>query len=438
MQHTVPAIAAAKPHFADPSATIHNNDFREGCYRNTTSYRDAAHHRTTIHVVPPIIPASGNEPGGPPNIKPPDIPLPIPPPFYPPGRCIQFCSSGDWPPILPPIVIVPGPPIPVGAPPPVIPIVPIGGIPVVGAPLGEFDLPSCAALNPTMLGGYPTPGDLPSWGQPGAGGPSGGSCQWSGAGHNWQNTFPIAVASGQTSFTVNIFDLLGFGSSSYRIDGAAMQVYSTSATAWTVSYQPTSLAGSSSSQFWINFDVPINPIPAVISVTGTVPSGVRNIELTLRIRASTQCGGVAIPNPPGAGSGVGGGPLDLLLPTFSDGRIDCDDNSQGAGVRSMTSCLFSYSSIIVQGQLLSQGSTITTDDPANNCVRHGVTRDSNGVDSQQLVPGEVFRNFAIIAANQCAGSSKTAVAAGPFQPFGIPGHSLCLVHPDHPEICAVH
>ncbi|KAI0542146.1 pectate lyase superfamily protein-domain-containing protein [Xylaria digitata] len=411
---------------------------------------------TPVIVVPPIIPTTGNFPGGPPNIKPPDIFLPIPLPLYPPGACLQFCSAAAWPPILPPIVVVEGNPIPVGVPPP-----------ESEEPEEEDELPSCVKLIPIGLGGYPGLGDLPDWGQPGEG-TTGGTCGWSGD-QIFQNTYPIAVASGQSSFMVNVFDLLGFGSSSYTIDGAAMQVYSTSVTAWSIAYQPTSLSGSSSNRFWINFDVPTNPIPVAIIITGTVQSGVRNLELTLSIRASTQCGGSPIPDPPGAGNGGGGGggggSLDLLLPTFADGRIDCADNSQGGGVRSMTSCLFSYGSLIVQGQLLAQGSSITTQDPENNCVRHGVTTDSDGVilnnwcmvysntncafvisdkyptfggfPGYSVISGEVFRNFAIIGANQCAGSSKTAVAAGPFQPFGIPAQSLCLVHPDHPEICAV-
>jgi hypothetical protein len=49
-------------------------------------------------VVPPLVPTSGNWPGGPPPIVPPPIPEPIPPSFLP--NCIQFCNSGEWPPVL--------------------------------------------------------------------------------------------------------------------------------------------------------------------------------------------------------------------------------------------------------------------------------------------------------------------------------------------------
>lgn len=48
-----------------------------------------------------------------------------------------------------------------------------------------------------------------------------------------------------------------------------------------------------------------------------------------------------------------------------------------------------------------------------------------------------MRDFTITAANQCSGTGKTAIAAGPFQPFEVVAQSLCLTSPDHPEICGV-
>jgi len=47
--------------------------------------------------VPPIV-AGDNFPGGPPNIKPPVIPIPIPPTWVP--NCLIFCGPGTFPPIL--------------------------------------------------------------------------------------------------------------------------------------------------------------------------------------------------------------------------------------------------------------------------------------------------------------------------------------------------
>lgn len=60
-----------------------------------------------------------------------------------------------------------------------------------------------------------------------------------------------------------------------------------------------------------------------------------------------------------------------------------------------------------------------------------------GFPGNSVISGQVMRNFVITAANQCAGNEKTAIAVGPFQPFGVAAQTLCLTHPDHPEICGV-
>ncbi|RFU25830.1 hypothetical protein B7463_g10508, partial [Scytalidium lignicola] len=414
--------------------------------------------------IPPVVPVSGNWPGGPPNIIPPPIPEPIPPAFLP--NCLQFCNSGEWPPIIPPITVVPGDPLPIGGPPPVVP--PDGDGDDDDAGDEEMEEQDCATPYPATPTGYPSSGDLPPWGQ-GPGGVTGGTCQWSGTLQQYTNTFPIAVPSGQTSFNAELFDLLGFGSTGYTLDGAAMQIYSVSTTGWTISFTPSNPSVSSNIGY-IDFDVPTNPLPTSISITGNVPSGTTNVDLHIEIVASTTCGGNEIPIPPGFSEGGGGNqggqsPIAPIFPQHSDGTIDCGSNVDGAGVDNMVHCLFTYGSEIVQGSLLEETSTITTENPSSVCTRYGVTTNTDGVQTNNwcivyegngcafvvsdklpsfggfpgysVISGEVMRNFAVTAAQQCAGISKTAIAAGPFQPFDVVAQSLCLTSPDHPEICGV-
>ncbi|KAI1327924.1 pectate lyase superfamily protein-domain-containing protein [Xylariaceae sp. FL0255] len=417
---------------------------------------------TPIVPVPPIIPPAGNFPGGPPNVDPPPIPIPIPPSFIP--TCVEFCSAADWPPVLPPIVVVDGDPLPVGAPPPD----DDDDDDDDDDEADEEEDVMCPTLLPTSPTGYPTSSDQPSWAQPGAG-TTGGTCQWSGTAEDYISTFSIAIASGQNSFTASLFDLLGFGSSSYSLDGAAMQIYSTSVSSWSVAFQPSGSA--SSDQFFINFDVPTNPLPTALLITGTLTGPASQIDMHVEIRASTACGGTAIPDPAGAsGTGTGSGsgsssPLPPIEPTNIDGAISCGTDTNGGGVDNMVYCLFTYGSEIIQGQLLSETSTITTQNPGTNCIRNGQTMVDGTITNLwclvyeadgcafvisdkdplfgseypgfSVISGEVLRNFAVDAANQCAGLSKTAIAAGPFQPFNSIAQSLCLTSPDHPEICGV-
>jgi len=121
--------------------------------------------------------------------------------------------------------------------------------------------------------------------------------------------------------------------------------------------------------------------------------------------------------------------------------------------------------IIVQNQVLQDTSSITTENPSTNCIRNGQSARSDGVvlnnwcivyqnngcafvisdklpsfggfPGYSTISGGVFRNMAIAGANQCAGPGRTAIAAGPFQPFGVVAQTLCLTSPAHPELCAV-
>jgi hypothetical protein len=105
---------------------------------------------------------------------------------------------------------------------------------------------------------WPSPSDVPTWGQSGT--PTGGQCDWSGSVTVLSNVFTVAIASGSSSFTASVFDLLHIGPA-YRIsvDGATMQAYSVSVTSWSTS------TGASSSKNFVDFDVPQNPLPSVYS-----------------------------------------------------------------------------------------------------------------------------------------------------------------------------
>ncbi|KAF9885051.1 hypothetical protein FE257_000782 [Aspergillus nanangensis] len=405
-------------------------------------------------TVPLIIPTSGNWPGGPPPIIPPPIPLPIPPAIIP--ICYEFCSAAEWPPILPPIVVVSGDPLPVGAPPPDDP------------EDDDENEDDCGIPFAMSLDDWPSSSDVPSWGQ--QPGDTGGTCRWASTIQTYEKTWTISIPSGQTSVNIDLFNLLGFGTYGYTLDGATMQAYSVSATGWSVSMSPTS-SNPSSSKTFIDFDIPTNPLPTSINLTPSVAAGTNSINIHIQIGPSQACGGSPIPDPAGSNSGSGSGgdggssSLQLISPQNRNGDIVCGDDST-AGVIRMTDCMYTYGSEIVQGQLLSESTTITTGNPTVNCIRSGETVNDQGIilnrwclvdqyntcafvisDKYELfggnfpgwsvISGQVMRNFAVTAANQCAGSYKTAVAAGPFQPGNWVAQSLCLTSPDHPEICAV-
>jgi hypothetical protein len=151
--------------------------------------------------------------------------------------------------------VVPGTPIPVGAPEP--PPPPIDGDDE--AEDEEEDESDCGIPFPVSPTSYPSPSDIPTWGQSPP--QTGGTCQWSGTIDDYTNTFAIAIASGQTSFTADLYQLLDLGSYSYTFDGATVQAYSVSATGWTVSFSPSSPSVSSTEDF-VDFDIPTNPLPS--------------------------------------------------------------------------------------------------------------------------------------------------------------------------------
>lgn len=176
-----------------------------------------------------------------------------------------------------------GPPIPIGAPPP----------PLTGDPNDpeddddDEDGPNCGTLLPQLPTAYPKPSDIPDWANnPGGGG--GDPCAWSGTIQVLKEVLTIAVGAGQTSFTANLFDLIRFGSSSYDMAGSTFQVYSTSVTGWSVSFQPATGTVVTSGNFWVNFDLPTGPPSTVISITGQVGGGVSTVRLNIEIRVSIR------------------------------------------------------------------------------------------------------------------------------------------------------
>lgn len=164
------------------------------------------------------------------------------------------------------------------------------------------------------------------------------------------------------------------------------------------------------------------------------------------------------PPPPPATTSLG-----PITPTATDGSIACVDDPNGAGVGSLGDCLWPFGSIIVQGQRLdadiqicsttciSSGEAINSDGitlsswcmvfQEGTCAFVIATKDHRfGTDlpDTSCISGQNFRDMAIGGANQCGGSGKTAIAAGPVFTFnGVSAQSLCLTNPDHPEVCAV-
>jgi hypothetical protein len=254
-----------------------------------------------------------------------------------------------------------------------------------------------------------------------------------------------------------VFGTLEIGPSyGISVSGIAIQAYAVQVLSWTTTNTPSSTGASSDTNF-IDFDIPTNPLATDITLQGIVPSGTSSIQLTFTVAATVACGGQAIPDPPSIG------PLPPEFPSEGDGTIDCASNA-AAGVDMADCTIFNYGDLIVQGAVISETSTITTENPSTNCVRNGVSSNSEeelsnwcivaqyqscafviadklpsfgGFPGYSVISGEVMRNFAIDGANQCAGNERTAIAAGPFQPFGVAAQTLCLVSPDHPEICAV-
>ncbi|KAH7312211.1 pectate lyase superfamily protein-domain-containing protein [Stachybotrys elegans] len=409
---------------------------------------------TPVIDIPPIIPPGGNFPGGPPNVVFPPIPLPIPIAFLP--GCLQFCRPQDWPPILPPIVVVPGNPIPVGLPPPIPPVAP-DDIEIRGL---------CPSLLTNPMTGLPSWSDVPSWGQPGQGGDGDSgdtgaiNCRW-GFGSIGRNEwrFTINIERGQNSFTRNLMELIQVTRGG-DLEGVAVQLQGIGIRSWSVSFQPSSIPGLSGSRSWIRFDIPTSQAPSRIDITATTDGSQNTVFLILEGRPSLACGGSQFTTPPDESD-----PVTIVAPRRLDGTIDCIDNDT-VGVSRMTSCIVGFGSAIVQGQLLSEGSTITTENPSRNCIRSGVSTLPDGThtnfwcivyqangcafvmsdkhtDFGSLFPGNsvisggVYRNFAVAAANQCAGSGRMAIASGPFQPLGAQAQTLCLTNPDHPEACGV-
>ncbi|KAI2788237.1 hypothetical protein POX_e06250 [Penicillium oxalicum] len=408
-----------------------------------------------VVTVPLIVPTGGNWPGGPPPILPPPIPIPIPPAMIP--NCMQFCSADEWPPVLPPIVVVPGAPLPVGAPPPPGSTSSPEGDDSAGDEEQNED--DCGMPFATSLTNYPSPGDVPDWGQ--STGETGGKCNWAGTIQSYSNTWTIAIPAGKTTVDINLYNLLGFGSYGYDLDGATVQASSVSVTGWNVLMSPSSTNPKSSTTF-VDFDIPSNPLPTSVDMVASVQPGTSSINLHVEIRASKACGGNPIPDP--AGSGTGSSPIPPIFPHSRNPDITCGSDSV-AGAARMVDCLFPYGGQIVQGQVLQQWSTITTQNPSTTCIRSGTTTNTEGVVTNNwclvaqynscafvisdklpsfggfpgysVISGQVMRDFTITAANQCSGTGKTAIAAGPFQPFEVVAQSLCLTSPDHPEICGV-
>jgi hypothetical protein len=155
--------------------------------------------------------------------------------------------------------------------------------------------------------------------------------------------------------------------------------------------------------------------------------------------------------------------LGPITPTAVDGSIACADDSGGAGVGRLADCLWPFGSVIVQGQRLTADIQICSD----TCIKSGQAINSDGItlsswcmvfqsntcafviatkDSRfgtslpdtSCISGQNFRDMAVAGANQCGGTGKTAIAAGPVFTFnGVSAQSLCLTNPDHPEVCAV-
>lgn len=111
----------------------------------------------------------------------------------------------------------------------------------------------------TSLTNYPSPGDVPDWGQ--STGETGGKCNWAGTIQSYSNTWTIAIPAGKTTVDINLYNLLGFGSYGYDLDGATVQASSVSVTGWNVLMSPSSTNPKSSTTF-VDFDIPSNPLPS--------------------------------------------------------------------------------------------------------------------------------------------------------------------------------
>ncbi|KAF2272061.1 pectin lyase-like protein [Westerdykella ornata] len=408
-------------------------------------------------TIPPVPPPTNpnNDPGGDLPILPPPIPMPLPPPPV----CFQFCGP-PFPPILPPIVVIQGPPLPVTIPPPV----------VVGEDEDEEDNDeerTCIATWPQDIGSsWPDRDDVPEWGQ--SPDNSGDKCEWQGSTVRLRDTRVVAVS--RSEFRVNAFEIMGMGPNFGRsMSGASMQVYAPGVVSWSTSNTPPS-PGSTSNKPWITLDVPRSPLARhtgeEIVVTGRLSQPASSVQIEITFEASRSCGGRGIPDPESGGND-GGSVLLPEYPPLRDGTIQCSDTrDDGAGFVNSRNCVWPVGSITVQGELLTNDLIISSQPVGDNCIRSGQSRNADGVitsnwcvvyqnqgcafviaDKYQdfgscfpgwsIIGGSIFSQMSRLGGNQCSGTKRTAMAAGPFQPCNFPAQTLCLTHPAHPEVCGV-